>query len=234
MVQVSWLLLVIAWFNIYAVGQQCDVSDVKIADYPTQSHPNHLRRVHYTFLCQPPSLSVYISGVGQTSSSGTLTYLTEDDLITIRGVDTQQRPPCLAEIKVIPNIALAGAISDVPTLTQFPVLAKPGKWEGGDFSARIFSILNNRFGSLWTMESTGVNKYVSAYHRLTDLPQNILAEVAVQVAYSNSSRQFDVSFVCRESRAKSDEWRPAQTDVVKRAAQAYVDTVFNEIGAPGK
>src|SRR5262249_34965196 len=145
-----------------------------------------------------------ISGIGKTSSRGTLTYLSEDDIITFASPASHA---IVTTIPIVPNVALAsGTVPDLPTPAQFPDQGKPGQWQGSDFPTHIFSILNSRFGALWVIQSSAAIKYVSAYHRLSGLPQNVLAEVAVQIAYSPSNSRFDLYFLCRESRAKSDEW----------------------------
>jgi hypothetical protein len=210
-------------------AQTCTVSDIQIADYRTPNHPNDLKKVHYTYSC-PITSTIYITSLGQVQSAGTLTYLSEDKTITLSSLGADGSLHALETIDVVSNQVLADSgRPEVPRAADFSDQARSGKWSGHDFSDFVSPILDQDFGTHEVLEVAGANKFITAYHVLKDLPPNVLAEVAVEIVYSQSTSQLDFHLVSEESRSSSNKWVPGQTDVVLQRAQQYADKVFAQV-----
>ncbi|MEN3333254.1 MAG: hypothetical protein V7641_2619 [Blastocatellia bacterium] len=207
-----------------------------------QTHRTHDRtviyKVNYSYEFKGLD-SVYIEGFGSVPAKGRFTYFTEDSNIRFKES---------AQGRILTVISLLGSEvntsstteADFPEESQFTLTYRSGLWPySSSFQKAINKVINQSFPSGYkAFEANNINYYQTTYVSLRDLPENLIAEIAVLFShpYEVKARQFafHIQFVAREKRVQSGRWRYELSQETQTSSERFIDEFIKKLSEEGK
>ncbi|HLG12943.1 MAG TPA: hypothetical protein VJH03_00245 [Blastocatellia bacterium] len=101
------------------------------------------------------------------------------------------------------------------------------------FQIAINTVLNNKFSYYVAFERDNRHYHLTPYVSLKGLPKNLRAEIAIRLSHPYDSKRnefwFRIQFAARERPIKEENWRPAVTEEVKKAADSFINDTIKEL-----
>jgi hypothetical protein len=173
--------------------------------------------------------TIYIDGFGETSGSGTLSYITDEPNLVIRQKHDGEK---VFEHKLAPTGIAMGVEGD-----SHPDFKHYGGAAQGLISAKFpgaaDQLLIDQFQLAPYVYIHNQTTYVETrYHRVDTNDQNLIVEVAVQIAYpselSKSETGFEVKYAVRERR-KATDWQDSMSTAADSASTSFVAALTGEL-----
>jgi hypothetical protein len=179
--------------------------------------------------------SVTVPDLGEVPAKGKFSYLTNEDHLEFMDAQGQ---------RILTSIPLREKVGETsvqyPRPEDFPENFRDGTWKlPGSFQEHILKVLNELFKDGFVPDRRGnVNRYITTYRSLSNLPAGIRAKVAVLVSQpydpARKAFKFHIQQVAYESRSHSTDWRPASAEEVKNAARSLVDQLISQLSNAGE
>lgn len=196
---------------------------------PSNQGPVHAVSFNYSF---PERDSIYISGLGRVSSSGSFSYLTVESQITFSD-EANGVPVEILDLEDATRL-MGKTTVNLPDTSDFPEAFRIGFWRHtASFPEHATSVFSEQFRSgFMTMVFEDVNTFKTTYRPLSGLPDTLFGEVAVLLSHGQRKNEdtfsFRIHFKARERRTHT-RWRDQVSDDTLRAAEAFIDYLFTAL-----
>ena len=219
-----------------AKGENYKVDVASVIDVTSGGRTLHQISYTYSFLDIP---SVYIKGIGTTTSIGSFSYLTEEPALQFFASPSG---PLLAEVKLQATAVPMGSDSmELPDIPPANSNFRSGNWKPElTFPSAITAVIQKYFIAGYnTREAGNEHYYLTTFRTLRVSDPQLVSQIALIVSqpYDVTGRQisYRIQYVIRDRPRMSATFNTGSdtSAITQSAAMDFLNTFLNDVASQG-
>jgi hypothetical protein len=218
-----------------AKGDNYQVNVTSVMDVTSGGATLHQIAYTYSFA---GTKSVYIKGIGATTSAGSFSYMTSDP--TLQFLDAPGGH-LLAEVKLqATGVPMGTSDTELPDMPSANSSFRSGSWKPATtFPSAVTAIIQKYFLSYSTREVGSEHYYLTTFRTLRLSDPQISGQIALIVSQpydvSRDQLSYHIQFVLRDRPRMSAKYRTGSdiSEVTQTAAMDFLNSFISDVASQG-